>query len=93
MGADSTVLALNFLETENGRRKFTSRMHALGNNRLAQKSVDYHTARLLNSPVRTRRRTSLHNSISVITRATCFPRIHRKTRQSDALPDKIEVNS
>jgi hypothetical protein len=43
MGADSTVLALKFLETEDGRRKFTSRMHALGNNRLAQKSVDYHT--------------------------------------------------
>jgi hypothetical protein len=43
MGADSTALALKFLETENGRQKFTSRMHALGNNRLAQKSVDYHT--------------------------------------------------
>jgi hypothetical protein len=44
MGADSTVLALKFLETENGRQKFTSRMHPFGNNRLAQKSVDYHRA-------------------------------------------------
>lgn len=44
MGADSTVLALKFLETENGRQKFTSRMHGFANNRLAQKSVDYHSA-------------------------------------------------